>query len=161
MCRKLKVVSATDSQVTGPHELKSQGEGDRLPAGVQVFSMFLVNFLMWLVLFSFGHGWIYFFFWVLPAVTALQVILRIRGVAEHAGYQPGPDQRLNSRTVVNPVQTFLFAPHNVNYHIEHHQYPGVPFYNLPKLHRLMMQHRLIPEKNLYFGYGQVIRDIVV
>ena len=25
-------------------------------------------------------------------------------------------------------------PHNINYHLEHHLFPGVPFYNLPKLH---------------------------
>ncbi|MCC2679799.1 MAG: hypothetical protein K0R29_2375 [Pseudobdellovibrio sp.] len=150
--------SASD---VGPAELKMQGVGDRMPVWLQVFSMILVNFLMWAVLFSYGHGWFYFFFWFLPEITALQVILRIRGVAEHAGYKQGPDQRLNSRTVINPVQTFLFAPHNVNYHIEHHQYPGVPFYNLPKVHKLMMEAGQIPAQNLYHGYGQVLRDIVV
>lgn len=155
---KLHHESNSDS---GPQELKSQGTGDRMPAWLQVSSMLLVNFLMWLVLYSYGHGWFYLFFWFLPEITALQVILRIRGIAEHAGYQQGPDQRLNSRTVINPVQTFLFAPHNVNYHIEHHQYPGVPFYNLPKVHKLMMEAGQIPPQNLYHGYGQVVRDLVV
>jgi fatty acid desaturase len=34
----------------------------------------------------------------------------------------------------------FFAPHNVNYHLEHHLYPGVPFYNLPELHKALMQN---------------------
>lgn len=158
---KVNLSQDADAPDVGPQELKAQGVGDRMPVWLQVFSMLSVNFLIWFVLYRSGHGWFYFFFWFLPEITALQVILRIRGVAEHAGYKQGPDQRLNSRTVINPLQTFLFAPHNVNYHIEHHQYPGVPFYNLPKVHKLMMEAGMIPQKNLYRGYGQVLKDILV
>ena len=32
---------------------------------------------------------------------------------------------------------FLFS----NYHLEHHYFPRVPFYNLPRLHRLLTQPR--------------------
>jgi fatty acid desaturase len=159
--KQAKAKAAESTADVGPQELKAQGSGDRMSVPLQVFSMVLVNFFMWLALFMSGHGWFYFFFWILPEWTALQVILRVRGIAEHAGYKQGPDQRLNSRTVVNPVQTFIFAPHNVNYHIEHHQYPGVPFYNLPKLHEKMMAANMIPAQNLYHGYGQVIRDVVI
>jgi fatty acid desaturase len=43
------------------------------------------------------------------------------------------DHRLNSRTVrLNPVFRFLYF--NMNYHIEHHMFPMVPFHALPKLH---------------------------
>ena len=42
--------------------------------------------------------------------------------------------------VVHPVERFLFAPHHVSYHLEHHLYPGVPFYHLPRLHRLLMHN---------------------
>jgi fatty acid desaturase len=149
----------TAQREVGPPELKSQGSGGRISMSMIVVSMLLPNFLMWSILFLAGHGWYYLFFWVLPAVTFLQVLLRIRGITEHAGYQPNADQRLNARTVLNPVQTFIFAPHNVNYHIEHHVYPAVPFHNLPKLHRLMMELNLIPPANLYRGYGQVLREL--
>ena len=33
----------------------------------------------------------------------------------------------------------FFAPHNINHHIEHHLFPGVPFYNLPKLSAALMR----------------------
>ncbi len=87
----------------------------------------------------FFGAWLALSLWVIPMMTVLQVLLRIRGVAEHAGYQPNKDQRLNSRTVISPLQTFFFAPHGVFYHVEHHQYPSVPFYNLPKVHELMKE----------------------
>ena len=71
-------------------------------------------------------------------------MLRIRGITEHAGYAPNPDQRLNARTVINPVETFFFAPHGVNYHVEHHVYPSVPHFRLPEVHRLMSERGALP-----------------
>jgi len=61
---------------------------------------------------------------------------------------------------VNPLQTFFFAPHQVNYHMEHHQYPSVPFFNLPKVHRLLKERGSLPETNLYTGYGKVISELL-
>jgi len=58
-------------------------------------------------------------------------------LTQHAGLNEDVhDHRLNTRTVyMNPVFSFLYA--NMNYHIEHHMYPMVPFYNLPKLHEMI------------------------
>lgn len=51
-----------------------------------------------------------------------------------------PDYRLCCRTIyLNPVLQFLYW--HMNYHTEHHMYPGVPCYNLGKLHRLV-KHEL-------------------
>jgi fatty acid desaturase len=107
-----------------------------------------------------GHPLLYFGLWLLPAMTVLQVLLRIRGIAEHAGYAPNEDQRLNSRTVINPIQTFVFAPHGVNYHIEHHIYPSVPYFKLPDVHRAMKSRGSLPEANVYPGYGKVLAELV-
>ena len=47
-----------------------------------------------------------------------------------------PDYRINTRTIaLNPVLAFLYW--QMNYHIEHHMYAAVPFYNLPELHRIV------------------------
>ena len=48
------------------------------------------------------------------------------------------DLRFNTVTVTSKVIGLLWA--NINYHVEHHLYPRVPFYRLPELHRLM-QHK--------------------
>jgi fatty acid desaturase len=46
------------------------------------------------------------------------------------------DHRLNTRTVyMNPLTRFLYC--NMNYHIEHHMFPMVPYHALPKLHEEM------------------------
>ena len=53
---------------------------------------------------------------------------------QHAGLAEDiPDHRLNTRTVyLNPVFSFIYS--NMNYHLEHHMFPMVPFYALPALH---------------------------
>ena len=43
------------------------------------------------------------------------------------------DHRLNTRTVkMCVVNRFLYW--NMNYHVEHHMFPMVPYYRLPELH---------------------------
>jgi fatty acid desaturase len=37
----------------------------------------------------------------------------------------------------------MYCPHHVNYHIEHHLYPAVPHYNLPRLHAALEQHGIL------------------
>jgi len=55
-------------------------------------------------------------------------------LTQHAGLAENVrDHRLNSRTVrLNRVFRFLYF--NMNYHIEHHMFPMVPFHALPNLH---------------------------
>ncbi len=56
------------------------------------------------------------------------------GITQHAGLAEDVlDHRLNSRTVyMNPVMRFIYW--NMNYHIEHHMFPMVPYHALPALH---------------------------
>ena len=83
-----------------------------------------------------GYGWAFLALWVLPLLIVYQVILRARGVLEHAAVPDKSDPLRNARTVVspNPVAQFFLNPHHVGYHLEHHLYPGVPHYHLPRLH---------------------------
>lgn len=62
---------------------------------------------------------------------------QVFNLTQHAGLDEDIfDHRLNTRTVImNPVFSFLYA--NMNYHIEHHMFPMVPFYRLPELHALI------------------------
>ena len=56
------------------------------------------------------------------------------GVLQHAGLADNViDHRLNSRTVLmNPISRFIYW--NMNYHVEHHMFPMVPYHRLPALH---------------------------
>jgi len=151
--KRRKNVSAN---LSSNHLTNTQGN---MPLWLITFSIVFSNFLIFICLYYSGHP-IYYLLWILPTMTILQFLLRIRGIAEHAGYQPNSNQMLNARTIVNPIQTFFFAPHNVNYHIEHHIYVAIPFYNLPKAHELLMKQNFLPENNLYKSYWQIIRELI-
>ncbi|MCP4384051.1 MAG: fatty acid desaturase [Hyphomicrobiales bacterium] len=58
----------------------------------------------------------------------------VLAVTQHLGLKEDvSDFRLNTRTIyLNPLLRFLYL--NMNYQVEHHMFPMVPYYNLPKLH---------------------------
>jgi len=91
----------------------------------------------------FGFWWSgylveYLVLWVLPLVTVVQAILRLRAIAEHGATSDFSSPLTAARTNTGPAWlTWLLFPHQVNYHIEHHLYASVPHYNLPALHREM------------------------
>jgi fatty acid desaturase len=65
------------------------------------------------------------------------------GLPQHYGLNPDePDFRLNTRTFTcSWLPAFYYW--NMQYHLEHHMYPAVPFYHLPKL-RKALEHDLPP-----------------
>jgi fatty acid desaturase len=65
------------------------------------------------------------------------------------------DHRLNSRTVyMNPISRFVYW--NMNYHIEHHMFPMVPYHALPKLHELLKNDLPAPTKSIWAGYKEMM-----
>lgn len=77
-------------------------------------------------------------------------------LTQHAGLaQNVRDHRLNSRTVLmNPISRFLYL--NMNYHVEHHIFPAVPFHALPRLHAAIASE-LAPA---YPGFVAVYRELI-
>lgn len=106
----------------------------------------LLKLGFYVVLFSaltfFGVWKYYLLFWVVPYFSTFFMFQYIRSVAEHFGELAYEDELSSSRTVKpSLIENFFIAPHNVGYHLEHHLYPGVPFYHLPKLHQLLMEQK--------------------
>jgi fatty acid desaturase len=86
----------------------------------------------------------YLVLWILPLVTVLQAILRLRAICEHGAPGALSSPLTAARTNLCPAWLgWLLFPHHVNYHIEHHLYASVPHYNLPELHREMVRHGIL------------------
>ena len=72
--------------------------------------------------------------WLIPGVI-VGYISAVRALAQHA-LTESDDPLLASRTVhSNRIVAFLLL--NENYHLEHHLFPEVPSYNLPRLRELL------------------------
>jgi len=81
-------------------------------------------------------------------------------LTQHAGLDEDVrDHRLNTLTVyVNPVFNFLYA--SMNYHIEHHMFPMVPFYNLPRLHEMIKADCPVPYPNLWSAWKEIVPALI-
>jgi fatty acid desaturase len=78
------------------------------------------------------------------------------GILQHAGLRENvTDHRLNTRTVMmNPISRFLYL--NMNYHIEHHMFPMVPYYHLPALHSLIKHDLPPPSPSIFAAYAEIL-----
>jgi fatty acid desaturase len=81
-----------------------------------------------------GHvAWL-LWYWLIPAQLAT-FLSNIRGIAEHLCTSRGSVVSRTRTTLSNPIVSFLMC--NLNFHLEHHLFPGIPWYNLPKAHVLL------------------------
>ena len=107
------------------------------------------------VLTYFGWWTEYLLFWLVPLVTWLQVILRIRSIAEHFGLEYDHTYTEARTTYPSLFDRLFIASKNVWYHLDHHLYPSVPFYNLPLLHAKLKEMAGFQERahitNSYLG----------
>jgi len=78
------------------------------------------------------------------------------GWLQHGGLADNvTDHRLNSRTVLmNPVSRFIYW--NMNYHVEHHMFPLVPYYRLPELHRAIAFDLPKPCPSIAAGFAEML-----
>lgn len=72
--------------------------------------------------------------WLLPTFIA-NILVNSRGLTQHS-LALATDPFLASRSIrTRPWVAFLYL--NENYHLEHHLFPSVPFYNLPLLQTIL------------------------
>ena len=84
----------------------------------------------------------------------------LTGVLQHLGLAENvSDHRLNTRTVLmNPISRFIYL--NMNYHLEHHMFTMVPYYNLPKLHELIKHDVPKPELSIFSAYKRLLPVLI-
>jgi fatty acid desaturase len=118
----------------------------------------LTNVVLLAGLTTAGQWHLYFVMWLLPLATWNQLALRIRNIAEHAVVPDNDDPLRNARTTrANLFERMFLAPYWVNYHVEHHLFMWVPCYNLPKLHRMLIDKGYGPEMEIKDGYLDVLK----
>jgi len=99
---------------------------------------------------------------ILPAMFVFlpsfygNIMVLLFGMTQHLGlYEDVLDHRLNTRTIyMNPLFRFLYW--NMNYHVEHHMYPMVPYHALPELHQEMKDDCPTARRGLLQALSEVI-----
>lgn len=77
------------------------------------------------------------------------------GLLQHGGLADNvTDHRLNSRTVyMNPISRFIYW--NMNYHVEHHMFPMVPYHALARLHAVIRHDLPEPTPSIAAGFAEM------
>ncbi len=80
----------------------------------------------------------------------------VTGLTQHSGLaEDVTDHRLNSRTVyMNPFSRFVYW--NMNYHVEHHMFPMVPFHALPALHAEIKDDLPTPAPSIFAAFAEFV-----
>lgn len=84
----------------------------------------------------------------------------VLATTQHAGLAEDiPDHRMNSRTIyLNPFFRFIYS--NMNYHVEHHMFPMVPFHALPELHAEIRQDCPPAYPSLWAAYREMVPAVL-
>ena len=125
----------------------------------QITLSVLWNILLFYACIQSGLWYLYFFMWVVPLFT-ITVLLNIsRTIGEHQpnSFQGHIDNKTDLEVIIrttkpNWFQKWLMYQTNFNYHVEHHLFPSIPFYNLPKLHMNLIQ------KNFYKNFPECLQN---
>ena len=149
--RKAQILNALGDRAW-PLALRLRHFGKKL--GVQL----AVNTVLFVALALAGVWWAYPLLWLVPFMTWMMVITRIRNIAEHAVVPDSDDPLRNTRTTrANLIERIFIAPYFVNYHLEHHLLFYVPCYNLPKVHAILMRGPHAARMEVRPGYLSVLK----
>ena len=87
-------------------------------------------------------------------------MLNVYGLTQHAGMGENVlDHRLNTRTVhMCRINRFLYW--NMNYHVEHHMFPMVPYHRLPELHEEIKGDLAPAYPSLWAAYKEIVPAVL-
>jgi beta-carotene hydroxylase len=105
-----------------------------------------------------GGWWIAFKLYMVPVFFVFPVAFALNRVGQH--YDIDPTDPAGWSTLVKGSwfwdAVYLFS----NYHLEHHYFPGVPFYNLPRLQKLLRP--FYAQRGIAaHGYGDLFWNYVI
>lgn len=77
--------------------------------------------------------------WLGARITVFHAITTFREMTDHYGLKPGGIFSFTREIPGHGLLSALVHPHHNGYHLTHHLFPMVPYHQLPKLHRHLME----------------------
>ena len=96
--------------------------------------------------------------YLVPYLLVFPIAFSLNRVGPHYAIDPSDPARWSTRVDGNAFWRVVFL--DSNFHLEHHYFQNLPFYNLPRLNRLLRpfyRERGIPN----LGYGRILRGWLI
>jgi len=109
------------------------------------------------------HMWkIYLIYWLLPLLTIMQLFIKWGAISEHKYNLVNPSVEESSPLIELRWWERLLLPNmNFTLHIYHHWYPTIPASRLPHVHKLFRQAGLVDDRQVFHGYGEYLRSLLI
>jgi fatty acid desaturase len=136
----------------GAREVVPETEYKKMCDNSRVLLACYVAIFVWAIL---AHSWLPVLFLFLARAYGTW-LHELCALTQHTGLKENVlDHRVSSRTVkLNPVVRFLYW--NMNYHIEHHMFPSVPFHALPRFHETVASQMPVPYSGLWPAWREIL-----
>ena len=137
------------------HFIKLSVPHTELPKVFRNARIYLASYLLILLVAAITQSWLPVFLLIFPRIVGAPMhgILRI---AQHGALATEiKDHRKTTRTMyINPLLQYFYC--NMNYHIEHHMFPMVPFHSLEALHEEIKDQMPEPSNGVIGAMKEVI-----
>jgi fatty acid desaturase len=136
----------------GAKEVVPEAEYKKMCGNSRVLLACYVAVFLWAIL---AHSWLPIMFLCLPRAYGTW-LHELCALTQHTGLKENVlDHRMSSRTVkLNPVVRFLYW--NMNYHIEHHMFPSIPFHGLPRFCETVASQMPKPYSGLWSAWREIL-----
>ncbi|AXF04260.1 MULTISPECIES: fatty acid desaturase [Paraburkholderia] len=142
----LGIVSRSAKAVVPPIEYRAMCRNSRI-----VLALY-VGVVAWAIV---AHSWLPAVFLLLPRAYGAW-LHELLAITQHTGLRENElDHRFSTRTIrLNPVLQLLYW--NMNYHVEHHMFPNVPFHALPKLRKAIEADLPPAYDGLFSAWSEIV-----
>lgn len=99
-------------------------------------------------------GWKFFLlYWLLPYVTVFQIVSWFIELSEHYPLvgKVSTDIHASRNRFGNWLERFLTGAHGESYHLVHHLFPRLPYWNMKRAHQILLQDDTYRKINSTFG----------
>lgn len=126
----------------------AKGLGARELISIIISQLVVATIFMWFD----GVGG-YFLYWLLPYFTVFQALTWFIEFSEHYPMieNANIDLEASRNRFSHPVEQFFTGMHGENFHLIHHLFPAIPFWNLKKAHLILLQDDAYALVNAKFG----------
>jgi fatty acid desaturase len=115
-----------------------------------------VGLLAWAAI---GQTWVPMLYFFIPRFAGAFGVYSFITTQHMAMAQDVNDHRICTRSMTNSwLSRVLYW--NMNYHIEHHVYPSVPFHALPALNAAIRDQLPAPSASLFAAHAEIVRTIL-